>query len=145
MARLEITSTTGAGTEGALTKGPFNALCATADLNNALVSMMLTGYAGFSSAAGWIGPHYRFDHDISLLVPELWCRLFPQERDPNRLIAEGCLEQVADFERDGRKVCRIPRPLVCVKGAGDRTTCRPRKPRVCFEHDGREVCRARRE
>jgi hypothetical protein len=97
-------STTGAGTEGALTKGPFNALCATADLNNALVSMVLTGYAGFSSAAGWIGPHYRFDHDISLLVPELWCRLFPQERDPNRLIAEGCLEQVADFDHQGRRV-----------------------------------------
>ncbi len=51
-------STTGAGTEGALTKGPFNALCATADLNNALVSMLLCGYAGFSSAAGWIGPTY---------------------------------------------------------------------------------------
>ena len=38
-------STTGAGSEGALTKGPFNALAATADLNNALVSMLLTGYA----------------------------------------------------------------------------------------------------
>src|SRR5690606_5068806 len=97
-------STTGAGTEGALTKGPFNALCATADLNNALVSMVLTGYAGFSSAAGWIGPKFRVDHDISLLVPELWCRLFPQERDPRRLIAEGCLEQVTDFEYEGRKV-----------------------------------------
>jgi hypothetical protein len=100
-------STTGAGTEGALTKGPFNALCATADLNNALVSMVLTGYAGFSSAAGWIGPHYRFDHDISLLVPELcelWCRLFPQERDPVRLIAEGHLEQVLDFDYQGRRV-----------------------------------------
>jgi len=97
-------STTGAGTEGALTKGPFNAICATADLNNALVSMVLTGYAGFSSAAGWIGPHYRFDHDISLLVPELWCRLFPQERDPGRLIAEGHLEQVTDFDHAGRKV-----------------------------------------
>jgi phosphoenolpyruvate carboxykinase (diphosphate) len=97
-------STTGAGTEGALTKGPFNALCATADLNNALVSMVLTGYAGFSSAAGWIGPHYRFDHDISLLVPELWCRMFPPERDPSRLIAEGHLEPVGDFDHQGRKV-----------------------------------------
>jgi hypothetical protein len=97
-------STTGAGTEGALTKGPFNALCATADLNNALVSMVLTGYAGFSSAAGWIGPRHRFDHDISLLVPEIWCRLFPRERDPARLIAEGHLEQVSDFEYEGRRV-----------------------------------------
>jgi hypothetical protein len=97
-------STTGAGTEGALTKGPFNALCATADLNNALVSMLLCGYAGFSSAAGWIGPHYRFEHDISLLIPELWCRLFPQERDPARLIAEGHLERLDDYELDGKRV-----------------------------------------
>jgi hypothetical protein len=97
-------STTGAGTEGALTKGPFNALCATADLNNALVSMLLCGYAGFSTAAGWIGPHYRFDHDISLLIPELWCRLFPQERDPERLIAEGHLERLDDYDVDGRRV-----------------------------------------
>ncbi|MGB5425547.1 MAG: hypothetical protein WBN95_02055, partial [Gammaproteobacteria bacterium] len=39
-------STTGAGSEGALTKGPFNALRTTADLNNALVSFILTGQAG---------------------------------------------------------------------------------------------------
>ncbi|HXI20472.1 MAG TPA: hypothetical protein VNH46_05280, partial [Gemmatimonadales bacterium] len=97
-------STTGAGSEGALTKGPFNALAATADLNNALTSMLLTGYAGFSSAAGFIGPRYRVDHDISLLVPEVWCRLFPHERDPRRLIAAGHLEQVEDFEFGGRRV-----------------------------------------
>jgi hypothetical protein len=97
-------STTGAGSEGALTKGPFNALAATADLNNALVSMLLTGYAGFSSAAGYIGPRYRVDHDISLLIPEIWCRLFPHERDPKRLIEAGHLEPVPDFELGGRTV-----------------------------------------
>ncbi len=62
-------STTGAGSEGALTKGPFNALRPTADLNNALVSFILTGYHGFSSSAGYVGPQVRVDHDISLLVP----------------------------------------------------------------------------
>jgi hypothetical protein len=32
------------------------------------------------------------------------------------------------FRSDGRTVCRIPRPLVCVKRASDdRTICRPRK------------------
>ena len=36
-------STTGAGSEGALTKGPFNALLPVVDLNYALVSYMLTG------------------------------------------------------------------------------------------------------
>ncbi len=97
-------STTGAGSEGALTKGPFNAISATADLNNTLVSMLLTGYAGFSSAAGWIGPNCRVDHDVSLLIPEIWCRLFPQERDPERMIAAGQLEKVEDFEIDGRTV-----------------------------------------
>jgi phosphoenolpyruvate carboxykinase (diphosphate) len=97
-------STTGAGSEGALTKGPFNALCATADLNNALVSMLLTGYAGFSSAAGYIGPDGRVDHDVSLLIPEIWCRMFPAERDPLRMIAEGQLEKLNDYEVDGKKV-----------------------------------------
>jgi len=97
-------STTGAGSEGALTKGPFNALAATADLNNALVSMLLTGYAGFSSAAGFIGPRYRVDHDISLLIPEIWCRLFPHERDPKRLIEAGHLERLQDYEYAGQTV-----------------------------------------
>ncbi len=97
-------STTGAGSEGALTKGPFNALAPTADLNNALVSMLLTGYGGFSSAAGFIGPRYRVDHDISLLIPELWCRLFPHERDPKRLIEAGHLEKLEDYECDGKVV-----------------------------------------
>jgi hypothetical protein len=97
-------STTGAGSEGALTKGPFNAITTTADLNNALVSMLLTGYGGFSSAAGFIGPEYRFDHDISLLIPEIWCRLFPNERDPQKLIEAGHLEKLEDYEYDGKTV-----------------------------------------
>lgn len=97
-------STTGAGSEGALTKGPFNALRPTADLNNALVSFILTGYAGFSSAAGHIGPNRRVDHDISLLIPEIWCRLSQRERDPQFLIRRGYLEPLKDFEHKGRKV-----------------------------------------
>jgi hypothetical protein len=97
-------STTGAGSEGALTKGPFNAICATADLNNALVSMLLCGYGGFSSAAGFIGPDYRVDHDISLLIPEIWCRLFPAERDPKIMIDSGHLEKLEDFDFEGRRV-----------------------------------------
>ena len=93
-------STTGAGSEGALTKGPFNAINATADLNNALVSMILTGYGGFSSAAGYIGSNYKVDHDISLLIPEVWCRMTPEERDPQHLINNGELEKLKDFELD---------------------------------------------
>lgn len=97
-------STTGAGSEGALTKGPFNALRTTADLNNALVSFILTGYAGFSSSAGYVGPEVRIDHDISLLIPEIWARLEPEQRDPAYLIEHGYLEPLEDFEHEGRKV-----------------------------------------
>jgi len=97
-------STTGAGSEGALTKGPFNALRPTADLNNALVSFILTGYHGFSSSAGYVGPHVRIDHDISLLVPEIWARIDPDERNPAYLIEHGYLEPLHDFEHNGNKV-----------------------------------------
>ncbi len=97
-------STTGAGSEGALTKGPFNMLVATTDLNNALLSFILTGYEGFSSAAGYIGTENRFDHDISILLPEIWARIDPSDRDPKELIADDCLEKLEDFEYQGKKV-----------------------------------------
>tara|TARA_R110001583_G_scaffold43208_2_gene137453 strand:+ start:9975 stop:13454 length:3480 start_codon:yes stop_codon:yes gene_type:complete len=97
-------STTGAGTEGALTKGPFNMLSPTTDLNNALLSYIITGYQGFSSAAGHVGSENRFDHDVSLLIPELWCRLSEESRDPKHLIEEGSLEKMDDFEYKGEKI-----------------------------------------
>ena len=97
-------STTGFGSEGALTKGPFNALPPVVDLNNAVVSAILTGYAGFTTAAGYVGPKYRVDHDISMLVPEVWCRIRVEERDPRFLIENGLLEKLNDFERNGKKV-----------------------------------------
>jgi hypothetical protein len=97
-------STTGAGSEGALTKAPFNALRTIVDLNAALVSYILTGLGGFSTAAGYVGPRERVDHDISLLIPEIWCRLSARERDPAFLICEGYLKRVADFDHAGRKV-----------------------------------------
>jgi hypothetical protein len=97
-------STTGAGSEGALTKGPFNALPPIIDLNNALVSYILTGHHAFVTAAGYVGPKVRVDHDISLLVPEVWCHMQPEERDPKFLIAERCLEKCEDFEHNGKKV-----------------------------------------
>lgn len=97
-------STTGAGSEGALTKGPFNSLSATTDLNNALVSYILCGYDGFSSAAGYVGPYRQIDHDISLLIPEIWCRLPLRDRDPKHLIKQGYLEKLEDFEHNGTKV-----------------------------------------
>ncbi len=97
-------STTGAGSEGAMTKGPFNALAPIIDLNAALVSYALTGYDAFVSAAGYIGPHLRVDHDISLLIPELWCRMTPAERRPRFLIDNGYFEKCEDCEFNGQKV-----------------------------------------
>ena len=97
-------STTGFGSEGALTKGPFNAMLPVIDINNALVAAILTGYDGFTTAAGHIGPHYRVDHDNSMLVPELWCRMRVAEREAAFLIANGYLEKLDDFEFEGRAV-----------------------------------------
>lgn len=97
-------STTGAGSEGALTKGPFNMLVPTTDLNNALLSYILTEYQGFSSAAGHVGVENRFDHDISILIPEIWARLVPEDRDANLLIENRCLEKLEDFDYQGQKV-----------------------------------------
>jgi hypothetical protein len=97
-------STTGFGSEGALTKGPFNALWPVVDVNNALVSAIVTGYGGFTSAAGHIGPKYRVDHDASMLVPEIWCRMRVFEREPRFLIDNGFLEKIEDFDLDGRTV-----------------------------------------
>jgi phosphoenolpyruvate carboxykinase (diphosphate) len=97
-------STTGAGSEGALTKGPFNALPQIVDLNNALVSYVLTQDGCFSSAAGYVGPNYKVDHDISLLVPELWSRLREHEREPDWLIEHGYMDRCEDFTHKGEKV-----------------------------------------
>jgi len=97
-------STTGAGSEGALTKSPFNMLLPVSDLNAALVSYLLGEYAVYSSAAGWIGSKYRVDHDVSLIIPEVWSRMFIPERDPKYLIERGYLEPVKDFEHEGKPV-----------------------------------------
>jgi hypothetical protein len=44
------------------------------------------------------------DHDVSLLVPEVWCRMTPEERNPKFLIAERCLDKCRDFEHGGKTV-----------------------------------------
>jgi hypothetical protein len=97
-------STTGFGSEGALTKGPFNALSPVIDVNAALVSFIVTDYAAFTTSAGYVGPKYRVDHDNSMLIPELWCRMRVSEREPKFLIEGGYLEKVADREFGGRKI-----------------------------------------
>ncbi|WP_136480357.1 hypothetical protein [Cognatitamlana onchidii] len=97
-------STTGAGSEGALTKAPFNMLTPTTDLNNALLSHILTESNGFSTAAGYVGAENKIDHDVSLLIPEIWARMTPDDKDPKNLIANGSLEKIEDFEYEGKKI-----------------------------------------
>ena len=97
-------STTGAGSEGALTKAPFNALLPIYDLNNALVSYLVTEQPAYITAAGFVGPKFRVDHDISLLVPEIWCRLKPEESDPKWMVEHEYLEKIEDFDYKGRQI-----------------------------------------
>ncbi len=73
-------------------------------MNATLVSLILTGLGGFSTAAGHIGPEIEVGHDISMLVPEIWCRLSSKERDPAFLIADGLLEKMEDYEYQGRTI-----------------------------------------
>ena len=74
------------------------------DLNAAFVSFALTGHDGWLSAAGYVGPNVRVDHDVSLLVPEIFARMSPAERDARNLIANGALERMMDFEHRGQTV-----------------------------------------
>jgi len=82
----------------------FNALPPIIDLNAALVSYALTGYDVFISAADHVGPNFRVDHDVSLLIPEVWCRMGPAERQPRFLIENGYFEKCEDIEFAGRKI-----------------------------------------
>ena len=97
-------STTGAGSEGALTKGPFNCLPPIIDLNDSLVSYLLTGYQAFITAAGYVGPQARVDHDVSLLVPEILSRMTTEERDAEFLIRNHYFEKCKDFDYNGSRV-----------------------------------------
>jgi len=97
-------STTGAGSEGALTKGPFNALLPIVDINNALVSHILTNADCFITAAGHVGPNFRVDHDISMVIPEIWARMEVHERRPEYLKDQPFLEKCEDFEHNGKLV-----------------------------------------
>jgi hypothetical protein len=73
-------------------------------MNNALVSYLATEQPAFITAAGYVGPNYRVDHDISLLVPEIWCRMKQHEVDPKFLMDHGYLEKVEDFEHNGELI-----------------------------------------
>jgi hypothetical protein len=65
--------------------------------------MILGRYEGFSSAAGYIG-QIKVDHDISLLVPEIWCRMSEPEKSADWLVKHKFLEPVKDFEANGAMV-----------------------------------------
>ncbi|MDE6432559.1 MAG: hypothetical protein K2L13_04160 [Opitutales bacterium] len=97
-------STTGAGLEGAMTKGPFNPLSFIYDLNNALLSFILCDFHGFLSSAGYVGPHFVVEHDITYILPEIWSRMQAHERNPRFLIEHEYLEKCNDFTYEGRNI-----------------------------------------
>ena len=68
------------------------------------MSYLLTGLGGFSTPAGHIGSRVQVDHDISLLIPEIWCRLSPEERSPEFLIREQLMEKLEDYEFEGKLI-----------------------------------------
>ena len=72
--------------------------------NAAVLSYALTDYDGWLSSAGYIGPNARVDHDISMLIPELFSHMGPNDRNTKRLISEGYLEKMQDFDFDGHRV-----------------------------------------
>ncbi|MDR2806783.1 MAG: hypothetical protein LBB11_01335 [Puniceicoccales bacterium] len=97
-------SMTGTGLEGVMTKAPFNALSQIIDLNNAFLSFVVSGYHGYISSAGMIGPYIKVGHDISYVIPEIFSRMKPEERDPKFLIENHYLEKCRDFEFQGKIV-----------------------------------------
>lgn len=94
----------GAGSEGAMTKGPFNALLPIVDLNAAYVSAVLTQSPTFVTSTAYVGPYYKVEHDISLLIPEIFARMTPAERDPKYLIKHGFFERCRDFPYKGTHI-----------------------------------------
>jgi len=69
-----------------------------------LLSFALGGSAGWLSSAGYIGPKVKVAHDISLLVPEIFSRMTPRERDARTLIEAGFLQRLEDFDYEGRRI-----------------------------------------
>jgi phosphoenolpyruvate carboxykinase (diphosphate) len=97
-------STTGAGSEGALTKAPFNALPPIIDLNNALVSFILTGRSRvrhrrrLCRAKSARGPR-REPARAGSLVPHVAGGARSEIPDRKRY-----LEKCEDFDFNGKKV-----------------------------------------
>jgi len=73
-------------------------------LEHALVSWVLTGHNGLSTAPdtrpqGEGGPRHQ-----PVFGAEVWCRMSPEERDPEFLKAHRYLEKCGDFEHNGKTV-----------------------------------------
>ena len=108
------------------------------DLNNALVSMILTGYGGFTTSAGYVGPNYpgrsRRQHaGAGDLVPHEGRGARPAVPDRKT----GFLEKLEDFEHQRPEVLasrlgyRITDEFASISWAASsklRTLC---SPRIC--------------
>lgn len=98
-------STTGSGSlEGALTKGPFNNMPMSIDLNYACLALILGSEPVFTTAAGYVGHKLKVEHDITVMIPEIVSRMIPEELKIENLIKEGSLEKVSDMEYEGKPI-----------------------------------------
>ena len=69
-----------------------------------MIPIVITSYSIHYTKLYDVGPKYKVDHDVSLLIPEIWCRMSVAERDPKFLIENGYLEKVEDFDYKGRTI-----------------------------------------
>ena len=56
------------------------------------------------SPAGYVGSKFKVEHDLSLLIPEVWSRLSVEERSIKFLLENKMMEKVKDFKWKGRTV-----------------------------------------
>eukprot|EP00961_Rhodomonas_salina_P250263 3383204-Rhodomonas_salina.1 len=64
-----------------------------------------SGYDTFITSAGVIGPLKQVDHDISLLIPEVWSRMREEERSAAYLLEHGFLEKCGKMTlKDGSEI-----------------------------------------
>ena len=98
-------STTGSGSlEGALTKGPFNNLLPSLDMNYFALSLALTAEPVLTTAAGQVGRRLKVDHDVTLIMPDVLARMSAEELKIENLIKGGFLEKVEDMQHEGQLV-----------------------------------------
>ena len=67
------------------------------DLNYMCLALILGKEPVFTTAAGFIGHKLKVEHDITIMISEVLCRMTPEELDIDALIRDKYLEKVEDM------------------------------------------------